>query len=161
MTQTALPSATVSNDWTVTGPSAWEALRVSDGDTAKIQTSVENDLCIVNIESLSDPKNNINHVITISAKAAGSGGPERIQLKLFEGATERAVSSNIAITRGSYNDFTFTLSTAQADSITDYTILRISIDAVILGVESLDVSFAKFEVDDAPTGFAHSQGYVI
>jgi len=150
MTQTALPSATVSNDWTVTGASAHVALQSSDGDTTKISTTTETDICIVNIDSMSDPVNNVNHVITISAQATGSGAPERIELKIFESTTERAASGNIAITRGSYNNFTYTLDTTESDSITDYTVLRISIEAAVLGSETLDVSFAKFEVDDAP-----------
>ncbi len=154
MVQTALPSATVSNDWTVTGASAHVALQSSDGDTTKISTTTQGHLCRVNIDSLTDPENNTGHVITISAQATGSGAPERIQLRLFEGSTQRAESGNIAITRGSYNDFTYTLDTTESDAITAYTDLRIEIDAAVLGSETLDVSFAKLEVDDAPTAGA-------
>jgi len=153
MTQTALPSGTVSNNWdTLVGATAHEALQSSDGDTSKISTVSQGDICEVNVDSLTDPVNNVNHVCTISAQATGSGAPERITFRLIENTTIRASSSSTAITRGSYNDYTFTLSGAEADTISDYTDLRLRIESTVLGSETLDVSFAKFEVDDAPTG---------
>ena len=152
MAQVALPSGTVSNDWTVTGASAHVALQSRDDDTTKITETTEGEICIVNIDSLTDPVSSTGHVITISAQATGSGGPERIQLKLFEGVTERAASGNLAITRGSYNDFTYTLDATETNSITDYTTLRISINAIVLGSETLDVSYAELSIPDAPTG---------
>lgn len=152
MTQTALPASTISNNWdTLVGATAHEALQSSDGDTSKISTVTQGDICEVKVDSLTDPENNINHVITISAQATGSGGPERITFRLIENTTIRASSASTAITRGSYADYTYTLSTAEADTITDHTDLRIRIEATVLGSETLDVSFAKFEVDDAPT----------
>jgi len=150
MVQTALPSATVSNDWTVTGASAHVAMQVKDEDTGKITSTTQGDACRVNVDSLTDPEGNTGHICHINAQATGSGAPERIELKLFEGSTERAASGNIAITRSSYNDFSFTLSAAEADAITAYTDLRLDIVAAVLGSETLDVSYVAFEVPEPP-----------
>ncbi len=150
MVQTALPSATVSNNWTVTG-SLPTALQTKDGDTSKISTQTAGDLCRVNVDSLTDPEVATGHFIRINAQATGSGGPERILLRLFEGGTQRAISGAIAITRSSYNDFSYELSAGEADSITDYTDLRVEVDAdTVGGTETLDCTYVAFEVPDAP-----------
>lgn len=163
MVQTALPSGTVSNDWNVTGASAHVALQVADGDTTKIDSSTSGDLARVNIDSLTDPVSSVDHVIRINAQATGSGQPERLIVRLFEGCTQRAASSTIAITRSSYNDFSYTLCATEINSISDYTDLRIEIEnSNASGSEVLDVTYAAFEIPDAPVGeFAHSQGCVI
>ena len=162
MVQTALPSGTVSNNWdTLVGSTAHEALQSSDGDTSKISTGTQGDISNVNIDSLTDPAVGTGHIIKINAQAAGGAAPERITFKLFQSTTEIATSGSVAITRGSYNDYTYTLSAAEADAITDYTVLRIWIEATTMGSETLDVSYAELVVPDASTGFAHSQGCVI
>ncbi len=153
MVQTALPSGTVSNDWTVTGASAHVALQTKDDDTSKIDSLVAGDLCRVNIDSLTDPVGNVSHILHVNAQATGSGQPERVILRLFETSTERADSGVLAITRSSYNDFSYTLSAAEADAITDYTDLRIEIEnSNADDPEKLDVTFVSFEVPDAPAG---------
>ena len=102
MVQTALPSGTVSNNWdSLVGSSAHVALQSSDGDTSKISTSTASDVCIVNIDSLTDPVSSSSHTVTISAKATGSGGPERITFDLYQSTTLIASSGSTAITRGS------------------------------------------------------------
>ncbi len=150
MVQIAIPSATVSNDWTVTGSSAHEALQVCNGDTTKIDTVTQGDVCNVNIDALTDPEVSTGHIIKITAQATGSGAPERITFKLFQSTTEIASSGSVAITRDSYNEFTYTLTGTEADNITDYSILRIEMTATVLGSETLDITCCSFEVPDAP-----------
>ncbi len=149
MVQTALPTATVSNDWTVTGSASAHAALASASDSSLIETATEGDLCRVNIASLTDPAVSTGHIIRFRAQATGSGGPERIVVRLFEGGTQRAVSTAIAITRSSFNAFSYTLDGTETDSITDYTDLRIEIDADTLGAELLECSEVFFEVPDA------------
>lgn len=162
MVQTALPDGTVSNDWTVTGAASAHAALASASDTSLIETATQGDLCRVNVATVIDPEVGTGHVIKFRAQATGSGAPERILVRLFEGSTERAASGNIAITRGSFNAYSFTLSEAQADAITAYSDLRIEIEAVVLGAELLECSEAFLEVPDAPVGgFTHSQGMII
>jgi len=154
MAQTALPTATVSNDWdSITGGASAhlvldDPVSTPDDDTTKIGTNTEGDKCRVNIASLTDPEVATGHIIHFRAKAAGSGSPERIEVLLFEGGTERADSSDIAITRGSWNDYSYTLSSSETNSITDYTDLRIELHAAKLGSETLEVTQTYFEVPD-------------
>ena len=163
MVQTALPTATVSNDWTVTGAASAHAALASASDSSLIETNVEDENCRVNIASLTDPEVGTGHVIRGRGRATGSGGGEKIRVALFEGGTERALSGKITLNRVTFQAFSFTLSEVQADTITDYTDLRIEIRSdTVGGTENLEVSEVFFEVPDAPTGgFAHSQAVVI
>jgi len=150
MVQIGTPDGTVSNDWTVTGAATANAALASASDSSLIETATQFDACRVNIGSLTDPEVGTGHIIKFRAQATGSGAPERIQVKLFEVSTERAASGSISITRGSFNAYSFTLTEAQANAITDYTDLRIEIIASIIGAELLECSEAFLEIPDAP-----------
>lgn len=149
MVQIGTPNGTVSNNWTVTGAATAHAALASVSDSSLIETPTQADACRVNISSLSDPLVGTGHIIKFRAQATGSGGPERVQVKLFEGGTERAASGNIAITRDSFNPFEYILSAVEADAITDYTDLRIEVIAIVVGgTELLEVSEAFLEIPD-------------
>lgn len=159
MVQELLPSATVSNNWdSITGGASAhlvldDPVGSPDDDTTKIGTNTQGDTCRVNLDSGTDPAVGTGHIIHFRAAAAGSGGKERIQVRLFEASTERASSGNIEVTRGAgFNDFTYTLDAlTEADNITDYTDLRIELDAVVLGGgETLEVTQTYLELPDAP-----------
>ena len=153
MVQTGLPTATVSNNWTVTSsPSAHEAL-ASSSDSSLIETNIVGETCRVNIYSLTDPVSSIDHIIKFRGQATGSGGGEKVKVLLFEGATQRAISGKISLTRGSFNPFSYTLTAVEADSISDYTDLRIEILAdTVGGTELLEISEIFLEIPDAPAG---------
>jgi len=160
MVQEALPNATVSNNWdSITGGASAhlvldDPVGSPDDDTTKIGTNTQGDTCRVNIDSLTDPEVGTGHILHFRANCAGSGAKERIQIKLFEGSTERAASGNIQCTRGSWADFSYTLDElTEADNIADYTDLRIEVIAVVLGGgETLEVTQCYLEVPDAPVG---------
>ena len=153
MVQIGTPTATVSNDWTVTGAASAHVALASASDSSLIETQTQGDRCRVNIGTLTDPEVSTGHIIKFRAQSTGSGAPERIEVLLFEGATQRANSANIAITRGSFNPFSYTLDTTETDSITDYTDLRIEVHAAVCGAtEKLECSEAFFEIPDAPVG---------
>jgi len=155
MVQIGTPDGTVSNNWTVTGAATAHAALASASDSSLIETPTVTDACRVNINSLTDPVSSTGHIIKFRAQATGSGGPERVQVKIFETSTERAASGNIAITRGSFAAYSYTLDATETDSITDYTDLRIEVlAAVVGGTEKLEVSEAFFEIPNAPTGSA-------
>ena len=156
MVQTALPTATVSNDWTVTGSGSAHAALASASDSSLIETNISAELCRVNITSLTDPVSSTGHIIKFRAQATGSGGgAEKIQVRLYEGATLRATSAKITITRASFNAYTDTLDATETDAITDYTDLRIDIEADTVDTdELLEVSEIFFEIPDAPVGGA-------
>lgn len=153
MVQIGTPDSTISNNWTITGAATAHAALASASDSSLIETPTVDDSCIVGVNSLTDPAVSTGHIIKFRAQATGSGAPERVQVKLFQGGTERAASGNIAITRGSFNAFSYTLDVTETDSITDYSDLRIEVIAAIVGgTELLEVSEAFLEIPDAPTG---------
>jgi len=83
-------------------------------------------------------------------KGEGSGGPERCNVQLFEGATQRADTGN-QTSRGAFADKSYTLTAGEADAITAYTDLRFKIiSSNQAGGESVQVSWAELEVPNAP-----------
>ncbi len=162
MVQTGTPISTNSNNWTVTGAASAEAALASTSDSSLIETPTVTDLCNCSITTLTDPGGNLNYIIRFRAQATGSGAPERVEVKVYNSTTQRAASGNIAITRGSFADYSYTLTTGEADAIDSFSNLRVeAIAQVVGGTELLEVSYLAFEIPDASTGFAHSQGYVI
>jgi hypothetical protein len=81
-------------------------------------------------------------------QGTGSGGPERCEVQLFEGATQRATTGN-QTSRGAWDTKTYTLTAGEADAIGNYGDLRFKIISSNLGgTEDMWVSWAEFEVPD-------------
>ncbi|OGO26429.1 MAG: hypothetical protein A2136_05485 [Chloroflexi bacterium RBG_16_54_11] len=73
-------------------------------------------------------------------------------VRLFEGGTQRCITPSTSITRNAFNNYSYTLSTAEADAITDYSALEIHIQDSTLGSgETIDVSQLYLEVPNAPS----------
>jgi hypothetical protein len=100
--------------------------------------------------NLIDPLSSTNHVIKVRAKSTGSGPAETATLQLFQGATQKATSGAISITRNAFSTLTYTLTPAQADSITDYTNLSVRVVISKAANEVIQVSWVDFEVPAAP-----------
>jgi hypothetical protein len=104
------------------------------------------------IGNLTDPVGNTLHVITFRMYGTGTGGPERCNVQLFEGVTMRADTGN-QTSPDAWATKTYTLTTGEADAITDYTNLSLKVISSNLGgTEDMWVSWVKFEVPDAPAG---------
>lgn len=149
-----MPTATVSCTWAITGaPTAHEALDdpvgSPDDATTRVTETTQGEDCRVNIASLTDPEVSTGHIIHFRATASGGGQTEQIIVRLFEGATQRATSAAITITRTTWNDYSYTLTAGEADSITNYADLRIELDASrISGGENVEATQTYFEVPD-------------
>ena len=164
MVQQALPTATVSNSWTIAGstPAATahesvdDPVATPDDGVTLLEETTQGETFRVNVGSLTDPVSSTGHVIRTRCQGTGSGAPERIQLKLFQGGTEKAASGNLPITRGSWNDKSYTLTAGEADSISDYTDLRIDVNGIVLGggSDKLEVTQVYLEVPDVSAGLA-------
>ena len=149
MVQTGTPTSTNTNDWTVTDAgSAHEALASND-DTSLVETATETDICNCSIGTLTDPAVSTGHIIRVRGQATGSGGPEKIIIKVYNGTTERAASGKINVTRSSFNDFSYTLSAGEADALDSYSNLRVEVIADTLGAELLEISYLALEIPDA------------
>lgn len=79
--------------------------------------------CSLALNGVVDPVSSSGHVIRYRAKNSGAGS---LTVTLKQGATTIATSTNNSLT-ASYADYSFTLSGAEADSITDYTNLKIEL----------------------------------
>ena len=160
MAQFARPDSDISvNGWATTATNLWEVIdEVSASDTDFITGSSTDGAAEVALSTVTDPAVGTGHTIRIRAQAVGgSGGPERVDVSIFEGTTLIVIAfNNLAVNRGAFQDETYTLSAAEANSIGDYADLRIRFDSLNLGgSETIEVSWAELEVPDAP-----SQAYI-
>ena len=98
--------------------------------------------------SITDPGGNTGYFLRCRMQGNGTGGPERVQIALFEGATQRAISGNFT-NRGSWADKFYELTTGEADAITAFTDLRLKIiSSNLAGSDDMWVTQAFFEVPD-------------
>lgn len=95
--------------------------------------------------TITDPASSTGHVFRVRARSSGSG---TMQVELLEGSTVRATLSTFSLTT-SFAEYSYTLTGTEADSITDYTALRIRVTAVTTGTNKYQyVSWARFEAPD-------------
>lgn len=160
MVQIARPDSDISaGSWTPEGSTAettlWESIdEVSANDGVDYIEATDNFTCEIGLDSsITDPGGNTGYFLRCRMQGNGSGGPERVQIVLFEGATQRAISG-FFVNRASWVDKFYELTTGEADAITAFTDLRLKVIASNLGVaaESMWVTQAFFEVPDAAGG---------
>ena len=161
MVQIARPDSDISTGgWEPQGSTAettlWESLdevTANDGVDYIEALDGENITCEVGLDSsISDPGGNTSYFLRCKMQGTGSGGPERVQIALFEGATQRAISGNFS-NRASWADKFYELTTGEADAITAFTDLRLKIISSSLGAtEDMWVTQAFFEVPNVPPG---------
>jgi hypothetical protein len=98
----------------------------SDGDTSYINCPNGGGTCEVKLDTASDPGVGTGHIVHVYGKGTGTGGPEKIDVYLYESTTLIAtLGSNWGPGRGSYTDLNYTLTTTEANNITDYSDLRV------------------------------------
>jgi len=161
MVQIARPDSDISTGgWEPQGSAAettlWESLdevSANDGTDYIEALNGENITCEVGVDSsITDPGGNTGYVLRCRMQGNGSGGPERVSIALFEGATQRAISGNFA-SRAAWADKSYTLTAGEADSITAFTDLRVKLTSSNLGAtEDMWVTQAFFEVPNVPAG---------
>jgi len=112
----------------------------------------ENTTCELGLTPITDPAVSTGHILRVRLQGTGSGGPERLMIQLFEGATQRAASPNL-VSRGSWSTQTYTLTAGEADSITDYSDLRVKlVSSNLAATEDMWARLAELEVPDVPSG---------
>ena len=136
MVQTLLPTSTSTPDqWTPVGAATSheavdEGVDANDGDTTYIKVSFGGDLeTRLILGAGSDPGVHSGHTLRVSfRKAATVGNPTtRIRVRLYQGAVAITGEQQTSAATTSYVTFEYTLSTAEAAAITDYTDLRVAI----------------------------------
>ena len=105
------------------------------------------------MRNLTDPTSSTGHIVRYKWRnAANDIGNATIDvtIELRQGVTVIASKSHVGIDHLNWISDSFTLSGAEADSITDYTDLRIKLDitfdAGILGDRNARVTWAELEV---------------
>lgn len=112
-----------------------------------------NDTCEIGLSTITDPAQSTGHVISYRYRKDSAGGNARdLQVHLYQGAT--LIGSGTAHTgiSDTWTDGTFTLSAGEADTITDYSDLRLRFTAsgTTGGAggnrRSVQVSWAQMEI---------------
>ncbi len=149
MSQFAHPTSDVSTgSWTTTPLwSKVDETPYSDTDYIQVVNKTA-DSCEFQLNSVVDPASSSGHIIRARVKKAGSG-TVTCTAYLYEGTTLRATTALTLTT--SYVTRTYTLSAAEADSITNYSDLHIRLTATCASSSRyVYCSWVEFEVPDEP-----------
>lgn len=157
MAQYARPDSDVSaGSWTPsTGATLYGVIdesSASDADYMELSGSPLDFTADIGLSSVTDPASSSGHTIRWREYAEGIAAAETLAVYLYQGASLIATLRTGSVTRLAWTDRSYTLSGAEADSITDYTDLRIRFTGsfTALGTDLLRVSWAEMEVPDAP-----------
>ena len=153
MAQFARPASDITNStWTAsTGATLYGCIdETPASDTDYIRATGNSQTCEVKLSSVTDPVSSGGHVLRLRAKATGTSTAEKWTVTVYQGASLIATAfSTTNVTRSSFNDYSYTLTAAQADAITNYADLRVRIVVTQGSGETIDVSFIELEVPDA------------
>lgn len=130
MTQTLIPNSTTSNSWTLQGDTSAhlcidETIASADGDTTYIQNNTVNNTSIVGLSAGTDPLTASGHKIRVRANRQLSGTGAGCLIELRQGTTVIASFTPTLGIGSAYTTFEYTLTAAEANSITDYTNLNL------------------------------------
>jgi len=162
--QYARPSSDISNngEWTnSSGPSSYLLLdEVSPSDADYIQTTASptGPLIVLGLSAVTDPVSSADH--TFSFRAVNDSPDDTIVVSLYQGAT--LIASKTQILTASFATYTYTLSGAEADAITDYSDLRVQILSAVGSFSTTQFSWFELEVPDEPEigSFTVSDAYL-
>jgi len=133
MTQTARPTSDITTDDWITTPLWSKVNDASDGTYIDSDHSGGVNPCMVKLASLTDPVSSSGHIIYArAAVGSGSGAGEVLVWRLYQGEV-LVGGTSAAVSRTTITTYSYTLSAGQADSITDYTDLRIQLIADSMG----------------------------
>ena len=154
MTQYARPDSDISaTNWT----GAYTAIDEETPNDSDYITgsSSANGTDEVGLSNVTDPASSANHVIKFRARQSGTPGHQRyLTLVLCQGSTGIAITPTATLDGSTWTDYSYTLSSAEADALTDYTDLRLRIissgdvGAPSGSRRSVYVSWVDFEVPD-------------
>lgn len=173
MVQTARPDADISNGggWIPLGGGDLyvevdEAVSAHDSNTTRLQTPAGPTggcNCVLRLSDVTDPVSSTGHVLRIAVQNLATPSQMDYSILLKQGASTRATWT-FSWTSSSYGSPTdYTLSGAEADSITDYTDLTLDITCTQVSGSNTRgrISAIEFEVPDAgaaATSLAHVRG---
>lgn len=174
MAQFARPDSNVTQSAFTGGFAEIDEAVASDADRAFSTDGSDAEL-EVGLSDVTDPQVGTGHIVryragkTDDGVLSGTGNAKTLEVRLMQGATQIAADVSRTLT-GAYQTFTWTLTSTQANAITDYTDLRLEFVSLGGGGNPTNrrgaaISWAELEVPDAPTieqktgSFAESQGH--
>jgi hypothetical protein len=149
----ARPDGDVSNAGAWTPTPLWSRLdETSPDDSSTMVSTGQNpttaDTFEVSLTNVADPFASTNHIIRFRARGDDGGRDNFLEMRLYQGSTQIA-STGVEDVTTSWTTFTYTLTSGQANSITDYNNLRLRFipDTTGTGPGSrVDVTWAELEV---------------
>ena len=171
MTQYARPDSDVSDGSWVnqagSNTNLYQSIDESGGEddsdyVISTDSSSSSDTMEVGLSDISDPQGSSSHTVKYRAKGSdpsGSYGIPSLTVSLRQGSTQIATATNSSLTT-SFVDYTFTLSSSEANAITDYSDLRLRFVRASGGSASETnlVSEAWFETPDASDNYDFKVG---
>jgi hypothetical protein len=159
MAQFARPISDISQgSWTDEGiadndGNLWSSVDESahDGDNSYIVSGAI-DSCTLQLGSLTDPGVDTGFTLHAYFRSIGSGGPERVNFRLFEGSTLISASSDYNNRDSVYADAAWAIAEADIANISDFTNLRVSATVTnIAGGEEVRITQIYLQIPDVPT----------
>ena len=158
------PDGVASGDWASGSYTEIDESVRNDADYTKSSrlAKSQTDVVTFTISDVTDPNVSTGHIIRYTYKedALGSNSPSLI-IRLLQGTTQITSWTQSSPLPSSFTLSTRTLTTAQANAITNYTNLRLEFTAscsascsnTVANTDSVSVSWAEFEVPNAiPSG---------
>lgn len=167
MAQFARPSSDITNTSFTGTPvntagNLWQNVDESAANNSDFNYGANNTAAVyeTSLSAVTNPNNTANHIIRYSVaktKAGvvdGAGTAVNITVELYQGTTLIA-SDTAKTTTGTWTSYSFTLTSAQAAAITDYSDLRLRFTTTLSGGTTANrrggaVSWAELEVPDIP-----------
>jgi hypothetical protein len=118
-----------------------------DGDATYWKSTTSRDKIRCKLGAVTDPTTDSSHKFSIVARRTSGNGT--VLFRLYQGST--LISSGSYITTTGYSTGTKTLSGAEADSITDYSDLRIEVEAPF-GTTEDRLTAMEFECPEVAAG---------
>ena len=155
MTQYARPSSDILTNsiWNPsTGTDLYSCVNeTSSNDSPAINTTTgSTGYDELGLSSVTDPEVNTDHVLTYRCRRNPTNRAITFVMRLMQGSTEIASWTHTNLPNA-YTTYTETLTTAQADAITDYSALRVRLNITSSHTQGrYYVSWVQFAVPDAP-----------
>lgn len=112
----------------------------------------------VSLSNITDPQSSTGHIIRFRARKVGTTKTMTLVGALYQGTTRIAATAALTLTQ-TWTTQTYTLSAAEADSITDYNDLRIRFEPATSGGGAANqqlITWAEFETPDAPLSYTQN-----
>jgi hypothetical protein len=122
---------------------------VADGDSTFVRNNGGTNRLDLSLPAFADPLSSSDHKLVINCTCGVSGAS--LAYSLVEGGATVRANFILSPNQGTYTEQVYTLSGAEADSITDYTDLSLWLTTINANGSQIKVTQVYFQVPDAST----------